>query len=148
MQQWGQREWENATETALQMPRLVKKEGEEKFPCSLWWRLWWCRLFPCSPQKTAAKETSTSSCGGPTLEQTEMTWRELQPAVRVPHGIKVSYRNWGPWRTHTAAVHSWRTHLAERTHSGAVVGEWHPWKGPCWRSSWRAALCGRKLMPE
>lgn len=37
----------------LQTPRSVKKEGEEvfqvpeqRFPCSLWRRLWWCRLSP------------------------------------------------------------------------------------------------------
>lgn len=40
-------EWESVRATTVQTPGSVKKEGERRLHCSLWWRPWSWRTSPC-----------------------------------------------------------------------------------------------------
>lgn len=58
-------EWENRREAVPTDIQSVR-EGEEvlhaqeqRFSCSLWKRLWWPRLCPCSPCRTMVEQIST-----------------------------------------------------------------------------------------
>ena len=140
-------EWDDVRETTLQTPRSVKKEGGEEvlemseqraFPCSLWWRPWWGRLYPCSPWRSKVEQISTcspwkgphSGAGGCLKEAVTPwgapRWSRLLPGPADPWREEPMLEQvcWQGLWSHAGAVCSWRT---------APLG-----KDPRWGSLWRA----------
>lgn len=115
----GSEEWENMRETSLQTPKTLEKQREEvlqvpeqRFPCSLWYRPWWARLFPWIPEDHSGSDTHLEPTASPILEQMGVpqscspwtshtgagSWQELQSVEKRPHWCTFSHGIWEPMR--------------------------------------------------
>jgi len=102
---------------------------EQRFPCSLWSRLWWGRLCPCSPWRSTVEQISTCSPG------TSPCWSRWMPKKGCePLGSLCWSRLLpgpvAPWREEPTLEHADPEGLQPigRTNVGEV--------------SWRRAACG------
>lgn len=84
----GRAKWNDVGETALKTPRSVRKEGEKvlqalevRFPCSLWWRQWWCKYPPYNPWRAYPGAGSWQElwCCGEQPSQKQVFWHHLWP---------------------------------------------------------------------
>lgn len=118
--------------------RGVRMWYEQPCRCHDWWRKRGRRCPRCWSRNSPAACEDWGDAGCFPVAYRRQRWSRYPPAAvegphwsRLiypggPHKRKVSHWNCGPLGTLTGAVHSWRTLLPERTHSRAVVGEWHP----------------------